>query len=285
MSGWFSKSKREEVVCAYLERKAMDPSVSYVSISQEYGVSPASLNRWLRAYRSDERLEPLRGRGGRRSKLSTDQKKLVAEYALANPTLRIYELVAWVQEKFGISVGGPTVRRYLGEHGIAKRRLQRTTNELVPDAEKTTRYKPRHRRSPVPKPHRRGYPSDISDEEWRVLEPLISGYSKHLPMKHSLREIVDALRYISRTGCAWRYLPHDFPPHPTVRRYFDFWSRDGTFLQVNEALQRLLRLEVSKEETPSLLIIDSQTVKTTEKGGSAATTGARKWKEESDTSP
>ena len=118
---------------------------------------------------------------------------------------------------------------------------------------------------------RKRYPSDLTDAQWKRIEPLIP------PAKpggrdraHSMHEIVDALFYLLRSGCSWRMLPHDLPPWQTVYTYFQQWRDDGTIERIHTALREQVRLEAGREAQPSAAIIDSQSVKTTEKGGSVA---------------
>ena len=124
---------------------------------------------------------------------------------------------------------------------------------------------------------RKLYPSDLTDKAWRVLEPLVPHVKAGgRPADHARREVVNAILYVLRTGCQWRALPHDLPPWKTVYTYFRAWRLDGTWKRIHDTLRRQVRRSVGKQSEASAGIVDSQTVKTTEKGGRAATTPARK---------
>ena len=124
---------------------------------------------------------------------------------------------------------------------------------------------------------RQAYSSDLSDTEWTILAPLIPApLPGGRPAKWSRREIVNAILYVLRSGCAWSPLPHDFPPYQTVFYYFRQWQRAGIWAKVNTALREQLRVQLGREAQPSAAIIDSQSTKTTEKGGLAATTRGRR---------
>lgn len=132
---------------------------------------------------------------------------------------------------------------------------------------------------------RKSYPSDLRDREWRLLEPLLPPPKPGgRPIKYSRREVVNAIRYVLRTGCAWRMLPHDLPPWRTTFHYFRTWRRDGTWERVHSALRDQVRVSQGRDASPSAAIIDSQSVKTTEKGGLVAMTLVRESVEESGTS-
>jgi transposase len=112
------------------------------------------------------------------------------------------------------------------------------------------------------------YPSDLSDEEWCLIEPLIPPAKRGGNKRHvNVREVVNALMYILSTGCQWRALPKDLPPRSTVYGYFDLWRWDGTLDRLHHALYVRCREQVAREASPSAAIIDSQSVKSAEKGG------------------
>ena len=115
---------------------------------------------------------------------------------------------------------------------------------------------------------RKPYPTDLTDEQWAVLEPhLQRPTGPGRPPTLDLREVLNALLYQARTGCQWRLLPHDFPDWTAVRYYFDVWTRDGTWEEVNRQLVELARQKRGRRAQPTAAIIDSQSVKTTEAGG------------------
>ena len=124
---------------------------------------------------------------------------------------------------------------------------------------------------------RRVYPTDLTDAQWAVLEPLVPPPKPGgRPPKHPRRELVNAMLYVLRSGEAWRLLPHDLPPWQTVYHYFRLWRIGGAWEQINAALRERTRVQVGRQGQPSGAILDSQSVKTTEKGGPAATTAARR---------
>jgi len=115
----------------------------------------------------------------------------------------------------------------------------------------------------------KAYPSDLSDEEWKIIKPLLCPERKGRgrPMKLDMREVVNAILYIVRTGCQWRNLPHDFPNHNSVYYHFRKWCLDETWRRVNTILRKLDRRKQGRNEEPTAGVIDTQSVKTTEAGG------------------
>ena len=119
---------------------------------------------------------------------------------------------------------------------------------------------------------RKAYPTDLSDEQWQRIEPLLPKKKQGRDPLHSRREMINALLYLARTGCQWRMLPHDLPPWEAV---YAFWRRlveSNRLLQINDALRVQIRLEEDREAEPSVVIIDSQSVQTAEKKVRAVST-------------
>jgi transposase len=113
---------------------------------------------------------------------------------------------------------------------------------------------------------RRPYASDLTEREWALLAPLIPPVKPGgRPAHHTRREIVDGILYVLRSGEAWRLLPHDFPPWQTVYHYFRRWRQEGIWETAHTTLRERARRHAGREPTPSAAILDSQSVKTTEK--------------------
>jgi len=118
---------------------------------------------------------------------------------------------------------------------------------------------------------RKVYSTDLTDKEWQRLEPLVPAPKPGgRPAKYPRREIINAIFYLLRTGCSWRLLPHDFPPWRIVFYYCWQWRKAGLWEKIHDTLRGDLRQAEGRERQPSAGILDSQSVKTTEKGGAAA---------------
>jgi putative transposase len=110
------------------------------------------------------------------------------------------------------------------------------------------------------------YPSDVTDAQWALIEPHLPVYPGGRPRKTDLRDVVDAILYVLRTGCQWRYLPKDFPPKSTVWRYFDEWRHNGTLDQIHDALRKKVRTQEKPYQPRTTASVDSQSVDTTSGG-------------------
>jgi putative transposase len=125
------------------------------------------------------------------------------------------------------------------------------------------------------------YPSDLTDEQWQLIGPLLpKAKFGGRPRKTDVRLVVNGILYLLRTGCAWRMLPHDFPPWPTVHDYYRRFRREGIWEKVHNNLREQVRVEAGRQASPSAAIIDSQSVKTAEKGGNVDMMLERKYRVE-----
>jgi transposase len=263
-------------------------------IARLAGVSPATVHRVLARYRRGG-VAAIAGtrKGGRRHgclPLAEEATFLApfAERAERFERVTGDEIQQALHARLGHAVHRVTVERLLGRHGWRWRETPARAAR-PPAAGAETSVGPQERR-PVPVASRQRqpppagqpralprYPSDLSDQEWALLEPLIApAKPAGHPRTTDMREVLNALFYVDRTGCQWRALPKDFPPWPTVWTSFRKFRNDGTWERIHTALGEQVRLKQGREPTPSAAIIDSQSVKTSQKGGGAALTAARR---------
>jgi putative transposase len=228
------------------------------------------------------------GKGGRRNQhLTLEQERAFLQPYLARAAQGDVATVAEIQQAFETEVKEPvapsTIYRLLARHGWRQRRADpRPTQSLQDKRAKRDPIPARERRQRLPPQASRpaaspGYPSDLTDHHWAILAPLLppakpGGRSRTT----DLRQVIDAILSVDRTGGQWRALPHDFPPWSTVWSYFRTWRNDGTWERLHTTLREQTRLKQGRKPTPSAAIIDSQSVKTSQKGGGAATTAAKK---------
>ncbi len=121
--------------------------------------------------------------------------------------------------------------------------------------------------------NRKAYPTDLTDKKWTLVKDMLPvAKAGGRPRRGDWREVLNGIFYRQRAGCAWEMLPHDLPPHQTVYDYFNPWSKDGTWERINGGLVRAVRVAEGRDAEPSAAIIDSQSVKTVERGANKATT-------------
>ena len=262
-------------------------------IARTVGVSLSTVHRVIATYnRRGVAAIDTPGKGGRRHHYLT----LEQEHTFLQPFLTCaargeittaVEIQRALEAQIGHEVNKSTLYRLLDRHGW--RQLKIASSPAQANAERVARTdtvaapEQRKQQSP-PRPGSREhslqcYPSDLTDQEWTILEPLIpSAKPGGRPRMVNIREVINAILYLDRTGCQWRALPHDFPPWPTVWTYFRMWRNDGTWERIHTALREQVRVKQGREPTPSAAIIDSQSVKTSQKGGGVATTEARRSK-------
>jgi transposase len=258
--------------------EALGAGLSASQAARRFGVSVSSVKRFRARYQKTGDLAP-RPSPGRPPRIRRDDA-LVRRQVAAHPDATLAEHCALWQEQTGWQVSLSTMGRMLVRAGCPRRPKPRVTPRPPPASKKPHTEAPLApsppSRSHLVPPERRPYPTDLTDAEWAVLGPLVPPPKSGGRPARNRREILDAIGYVVRTGCAWRCLPHDFPPWQTVYHYFRLWRLDGTWEQIHDALREQARQKAGRAARPSAGIVDSQSVKTTEKGGTAATTASRR---------
>jgi transposase len=268
-------------------------------IARTVGVSLSTVQRVIALYKQGgvAAIETP-GKGGRRHQyLTLEQERAFLQPFLARAArgemATAVEVQRALEEEAKQPVAKSTIYRFLARHGL--QHLGASSNlaqEQVGGPARSDTGFVRERREQQFSPrsaHKellaQRYPSDLTDQEWAFLSPLMPpAQPGGRPRTVDTRAVLNALLYVDRTGCQWRALPHDFPPWPTVWTYCRMWRNDGTWERIHTALREAVRVQQGREPTPSAAIIDSQSVKTSQKGGGAATTGARRSKAASGTS-
>lgn len=256
---------------------------SYRAVQRDYGVHPTTARGFLRQKQTTGSVEPGLRRGGQRKLLGPEALDVLRTLREEDPGARLEDLAERLFARTGIQVSKATVGKELQALGFRRKRKgkpraerrRRTTAPARPSGPVVTRYQRTVPEPPEPAPGgRKPYPSDLTDAEWRLLEPLIpSAKPGGRAEQHPKREIVNAILYVLRSGCQWRMLPHDFPPHTTVYDYFRAWRDEGVWQRANQVLREQARMRAGRNLLPSAGIVDSQSAKTTEKGGPEDMTG------------
>lgn len=266
---------------------ALEAGETGESIATRLGIGRGSIYRWramLAAHGSAApRPQPPRSGPtpkepkprGRRPSLSEADRPLLLELVAANPYARREVLRAMVAERTGkeVTAGALTSAMRKWDIQAVHPVVLDRPSPGAPAAATPTRYTDAHRRERVGDL----YPSSLTDAEWTVVGPLVTRETGpgRKPL-HAPRHMLDAVFYVLRTGCSWRMLPSNFPKWESVYASFRRWNRSGVIERVYDRLGAMWRERQGRNTEASAGIVDSQSVKTTEKGGPAATTAARK---------
>ncbi len=265
---------REKVVTEVISGKS-----SPEDAARKFGVGLASVGRWVAKRRRGESLAPLPHGGGAPRLLDANDLDVLRTLMTEQPRMSVADLCAGLRERTGKEVSLPTILREFRRVGIRRTRDVAKSAALQTTA-KRYGYKPRHRASA---PEQR-YPSSVTDREWALVSDLFDRPGPGRPSQYPRRLLLDAISYAVRSGCSWRMLPKDFPPWQNVYATFRRWVDDGLFEQMHDRLRAMWRERQNRDANPTAAVIDSQSVKTAEKGGPAGSTAARRSRDESATS-
>jgi putative transposase len=260
-------------------------------VAEELGRSPAWVSIIVRKYNGGgpQALRDARHNNPGRALLFDEHELQRIKDALQNPPEEGgrwsgAKLVRWVKAHLGRTIHKSRGSEYLRRLGHRRVPLAPAKSPSPPAETDATAHKPFQE---VQRPRPAGlpfaetpYPSDLTDAQWAILEPLLPATASDTDP----HQVMNAVLYVLRTGCPWAYLPRDFPPVSTVKTHFYGWVESGVWEEVVGVLRERWRVSVGREVCPSLGLIDSQAVKTSEKGGLGATTAARKSAAESGTS-
>lgn len=215
---------------------------------------------------------PPRGRG-RPPMLNEAQVAILVEVVKNDPSQSLRAVTRAAGHRLGMNLKPDTVRNSLKRVGVVSKSVKELP-AAAPSERKPSPYgyRKRHRRQGSAE----SYPSSLTDHEWSLVKHLFENTGPGRPPTIPRREMLDAVLYVLRSGCAWRMLPKDFPPWNGAYKTFRRWADDGLFEEMHDLLREEWRRREGLENELSKAIIDAQSVRTGEKGGSAATTRARR---------
>lgn len=260
-------SVRRAAVEAYLSGKG-----SAEAVAAEFGITVISLRRYVRAERDGVGVEPRLPAGGAPRRMGDEEDQVLLGFLASHPQATIQEIQEHLAKETSTRVSRMTLYRALRRLGI--HREKRLSSEQQPANEKPRRYGygPRHRRENL----NIRYSSSLTEVEWELVHDLFENDGPGRPPVHGRREMLDAICYVVRSGCAWRMLPQEFPKWQTVYTAFRQWALQGRFEAMHDRLRSLWRERVGKTPEPTAALVDSQSVKTAEKGGSSGMTQVRR---------
>lgn len=256
MSRAIEESRRKEAVAAYLRNEG-----SIAEVASRFGVGHNTLHRWVVWTRQYGRPVPVGTQYGRKPLLDAVGRAALRSVVAEKPDVSVQEIRDFIHDRFGKLPSEMTIRRYMRSEGLVRCKCPRAAREQT--GTKQDSYLPVHRDGG----DRSRYPTSLTDAEWKLVSPLFERHGAGRPEKYPRRNVLDAIFYVVRSGCAWRLLPKDLPPWPAVYKNFRRWSAAGLFEKMFDQLRAMWREREGRAAEPTGAIIDSQSVKTTEKGG------------------
>ncbi len=262
--------------------EALTYQASLAQVGAEFGRGPATVSRVVRAHREGRPPGPKTPPPRKKKvRLAREHLDAVLAWIRETPEITTYQLTLRLKAERGIEIQERTLQRALADEGLTKRRYAKAVAVERPVGERKkvrVGFTEAHRRVARPKPHRRGYPSDLTDEEWDILRPQLAAKGVFDGKKFLLRDIVDGILYQTRTGCAYAYMPNDLPPGPVIMNRITRWSRSGLLQQIHDALRGVVREAQGRSVEPTAGIIDSQTTKSRGVSAEVGYDGAKKTK-------